>query len=259
MPRRPICTGPSPRRSALVEAVRMVEAVGVEPTSGKLSSEASTCVYCKMRHPQAAGHIATYGADARVFEDAQVIDGVDEGIDIFQSEGLTLQKQAPWPRFAHQRVIASGRRRLDIGVRAASQGERRRGSRADRRLGGVGRQLDEPHSFRCRVGDDRDHVRPQPLVAEFLGSARGEPPPKKESRAMVRPLISAVGSVHEVMRRAGPQAERDHWLANPPMELAGRVASLFRPLSPDRRGVAAVATLGTAIVVVLVALLLLFV
>ena len=89
--------------------------------------------------------------------------------------------------------------------------------------------------------------------------SRGEPPAKKESRAMVRPLISAVGSVHEVMRRALPQAERDHWLANPPMELAGRVASLFRPLSPDRRGVAAVATLGTATVVVLVVLLLLFV
>ena len=88
--------------------------------------------------------------------------------------------------------------------------------------------------------------------------ARDQPLTKKESRAMVRPLVSAVGSVHEVMSRAGPQAERDHWLANPPMELAGRVASLFRPLSPDLRGVAAVATLGTATLLVLVVALLLF-
>ncbi len=67
----------------------------------------------------------------------------------------------------------------------------------------------------------------------------------------MRPLVSAVGSVHEVIRRAGPRAQRDHWLSNPPMEFAGRVASLFRPLSPDRRGVAAVATLGTATALVL--------
>ncbi len=87
---------------------------------------------------------------------------------------------------------------------------------------------------------------------------RDETPAKTESRAMVGPLVSAMGSVHEVMKRAGPQAERDHWLANPPMELAGRVASLFPSLSPDRRGVAAVATLGTATVFVLVALFLVF-
>lgn len=87
---------------------------------------------------------------------------------------------------------------------------------------------------------------------------RDKAPAKKESRAMVRPLVSAMGSVHEVMRRAGPQAERDHWLANPPMELAGRVASLFRPLPPDWRGVAAVATLGTVTVLILAVLLFLF-
>ena len=87
---------------------------------------------------------------------------------------------------------------------------------------------------------------------------RNEPPAKRESRAMVRPLVSAVGSVHEVIRRAGPRAQRDHWLSNPPMEFAGRVASLFRPLSPDRRGVAAVATLGTATALVLGVLFLVF-
>lgn len=80
--------------------------------------------------------------------------------------------------------------------------------------------------------------------------ARDEKPAKSESRAMLRPLVSAVGSVHEVMHRAGAQAERDHWRANPPMELAGRLASSFRPLSPDRRGIAAAAAIAVSMVTV---------
>jgi hypothetical protein len=50
----------------------------------------------------------------------------------------------------------------------------------------------------------------------------------------------------EVMERAGPQAVSDLWRAGFPMALAGRVATWFKPLSPDRRGIAAVLTLANA-------------
>ncbi len=63
---------------------------------------------------------------------------------------------------------------------------------------------------------------------------------------MIGMVTRAAGSVHEVMRRAGPPAERQHLIANPPLETAALVAPLFRPIirDPDRRGIAAVVTLG---------------
>jgi hypothetical protein len=53
-----------------------------------------------------------------------------------------------------------------------------------------------------------------------------------------------MGHVQEVMVRGGPQAVRDLWLAGFPMALAGRVATLFSPLVPDQRGIAAVLVLA---------------
>lgn len=76
-------------------------------------------------------------------------------------------------------------------------------------------------------------------------AAQEEPPAKDESRALLRPVILASGVIDEVMKRAGPTAVRDHWRSNFPLQLAARVASWFRPLSPDWRGIAAVATLST--------------
>ena len=63
---------------------------------------------------------------------------------------------------------------------------------------------------------------------------------------MIGMVTRAAGSVHEVMRRAGPPAERQHLLANPPLETAALVAPLLSPIirDPDRRGIAAVVTLG---------------
>jgi hypothetical protein len=61
---------------------------------------------------------------------------------------------------------------------------------------------------------------------------------------MIGPVARAMGHVQEVMKRGGPQAVRDLWLAGFPMAIAGRVASLFSPLSPDQRGIAAVVTLA---------------
>ena len=48
------------------------------------------------------------------------------------------------------------------------------------------------------------------------------------------------------MRRAGPPAERQHLLANPPLETAALVAPLLQSIirDPDRRGIAAAVILG---------------
>ena len=74
--------------------------------------------------------------------------------------------------------------------------------------------------------------------------ARGNTPAKRQSRAMLVPLATGLGYVHEVLRRAGRQAQRDMLRAALPMAVAGLIATCFRMLSPNRRGVAALLTLG---------------
>jgi len=54
-----------------------------------------------------------------------------------------------------------------------------------------------------------------------------------------------------VMERGGTRAVRDLWISGLPMALAGRVAPLFRPLSPNQRGAAAVVTLALAMMAAL--------
>ncbi len=53
------------------------------------------------------------------------------------------------------------------------------------------------------------------------------------------------------MDRAGPQAVKDLWRAGLPMALAGRLATIFSPLSRDQRGVAVVVTLALGMLLVL--------
>ncbi|MDX2504588.1 MAG: redoxin family protein [Gammaproteobacteria bacterium] len=72
------------------------------------------------------------------------------------------------------------------------------------------------------------------------------PQRKPQSQKMVLPVIRAMGYVQEVMQRGGPRAVRDMWLAGFPMALAGRLATLFQPLSQDLRGIVAVSILGIA-------------
>ena len=72
-----------------------------------------------------------------------------------------------------------------------------------------------------------------------------------QSTRMLAPVARAMGMVQEVMQRGGPQAVSDLWRAGFPMALAGYVATIFEPLSPDRRGIAAVLTLAGAMVLVL--------
>jgi len=77
----------------------------------------------------------------------------------------------------------------------------------------------------------------------------GKNPQPAESLALIGPVSRAMGQVQAVMERAGPQAVKDLWWAGLPMALAGRVATLYSPLSSDQRGIAAVLTLALATVI----------
>ncbi len=92
----------------------------------------------------------------------------------------------------------------------------------------------------------------QKAVRHALESAvAGRTPDKSQSQALFLPVARAMGQVQEVMDRAGPQAVKDLWRAGLPMALAGRVATIFSPLSRDQRGVAAVVTLALGMLLVL--------
>jgi thiol-disulfide isomerase/thioredoxin len=82
-------------------------------------------------------------------------------------------------------------------------------------------------------------------------AADGKTLRRTQSTRLFGPVMRAMGTVRETMRRGGPQAERDLWRAAFPMALTGLVATWFRPLSPDQRGIAAVLTLMTGMIVVL--------
>jgi thiol-disulfide isomerase/thioredoxin len=93
--------------------------------------------------------------------------------------------------------------------------------------------------FRSLWAADRDAMH-QALHA----AAAGREPEMKQSSVLIGPVTRAMGQVQAVMERGGPQAVRDLWIAGFPIALAGRVATLFSPLSPDQRGIAAVLTLA---------------
>lgn len=101
--------------------------------------------------------------------------------------------------------------------------------------------------FRSLWAADRDAMR-QALDA----AAAGQVLERKQSQALIGPVTRAMGRVQEVMERGGPTAVKDLWLAGFPMALAGRIATLFSPLSPDQRGIAAVMTLALGILILLI-------
>jgi thiol-disulfide isomerase/thioredoxin len=94
----------------------------------------------------------------------------------------------------------------------------------------------------------------EPLRAALDSVANGRAPGNSQSKILIGPVIRAMGQVQEVMTRGGPQAVRDLWRAGLPMALAGRLATFFKPLSADRRGIAAVLTLALGMLAALVAL-----
>ena len=85
-------------------------------------------------------------------------------------------------------------------------------------------------------------------------AAGGRAMTRTQSNKLLGPVIRAMGVVREVMERGGPQAVSDLWRAGFPIALAGQVATLFKPLGPDQRGIAAVVTLALGLLVILILL-----
>jgi hypothetical protein len=125
--------------------------------------------------------------------------------------------------------------------------------------GGLDRQLDgKPNAAWIIDGEGqvifRSHwaADERGLRRALQAVQRGEAPPRRKSSAMVLPVARAMGSLEDVLGRAGQPAWRDVWRSGFPIAIAGKLARLFRPLSPGNRGIASVVTLalvGTAITV----------
>ncbi|MFG1801905.1 hypothetical protein ACGFI4_17250 [Micromonospora carbonacea] len=96
--------------------------------------------------------------------------------------------------------------------------------------------------FRAHWANDERGLR-----TALTAVAAGRAPERDRSRAMVGPLLRAVGHLPAVVQFAGGQVERDIWLAATPLAVLGRISRLFRWLLKDRRGPAA-AALTVAIV-----------
>lgn len=79
------------------------------------------------------------------------------------------------------------------------------------------------------------------------------PDPAQSTRCLV-PMARGVGVMREMLQQAGPRAEHDMWRSAPPMALLARVADLYRPLRPEWRTFAAMATIGAIAVVAVKAL-----
>jgi thiol-disulfide isomerase/thioredoxin len=94
------------------------------------------------------------------------------------------------------------------------------------------------------------------LRSALSAQAQDRDPARSRSRAMVRPPLRATGHLPGVVRFAGPQVERDVWIAAPPLAALARLSRLFRWLPADRRGAAA-ALAAAALALALAAVILL--
>lgn len=95
------------------------------------------------------------------------------------------------------------------------------------------------------VGDEKG-VR-QALEA----ASRGERPKERESERKLMPMAQGIGSMRDVLERSGDRAVSDIWRAAPPMAALAWLASLFKPLSPAGRGLAAMTVVGLVVLFVL--------
>ncbi|HEV7268005.1 MAG TPA: hypothetical protein VGN83_24335 [Falsiroseomonas sp.] len=93
------------------------------------------------------------------------------------------------------------------------------------------------------AGDERGMTQALEAVAN------GERPLEAVSNRRMVPMAKGVGMMRESARRAGPRAGADLWRAAPPMALLAWVADLYRPLPPQWRTAAAVATLGVGVAI----------
>ena len=127
---------------------------------------------------------------------------------------------------------------------------------ADTLDGGLHRALDPKPNAAYLVGSNGKILFRSLWAADYgalrvalADAADGKTLRRTQSTRLFGPVVRAMGKVREVMRRGGPQAERDLWRAAFPMALSGLVATWFGPLSPDQRGIAAVLTLAIGMIV----------
>jgi hypothetical protein len=66
-------------------------------------------------------------------------------------------------------------------------------------------------------------------------------PARPTRYAAIAPLVRGLGMISPILGAAGRSARRDMLITLPPLYVAARAASLFRPLSPGARGVAGLA------------------
>lgn len=71
---------------------------------------------------------------------------------------------------------------------------------------------------------------------------RAQEPGQRQSHLV--PMLTGLGTMHEVISEAGPQARRDMLREAAPLYALARVAGLFKPLSPLGRGIAATVATG---------------
>lgn len=79
--------------------------------------------------------------------------------------------------------------------------------------------------------------------------AAGERPQPSESQRRLLPMARGLGTMRDMLQQSGPRAKRDLWRAAPPMAVLAWTAGLYRPLRPEWRTAAAVATIGFAVAV----------
>jgi len=129
---------------------------------------------------------------------------------------------------------------------------------ADKIDGDLHRALDPKPNSAFLMNSDGDILFRSLWAADYTAlrqaldeAASGRAMMSTQSNRLFGPVMRAMGMVREVMERGGPQAVSDLWRAGFPMALAGRVASLFKPLGPDQRGIAAVLTIGLGTLIML--------
>lgn len=94
--------------------------------------------------------------------------------------------------------------------------------------------------FRSHWANDDAAIR-QALERHLAGLST-----KGTSRAMLRPLMRAVGHLPGIIRDGGsPKIERDIWQAALPLALLGRISTWLTPLPTDSRGAVAAALVAT--------------
>jgi len=88
------------------------------------------------------------------------------------------------------------------------------------------------------------------LKQALLCVSNGRPVPTKQSQAMLKPMVRSIGFIDNILKEAGPQAQRDMLRVAPPLILTAKISNLFQFLPKSQRGPAALILIAIAVVVI---------